>query len=402
MRRADGQVDQQRAAEYFKEAAALCEREGGRLWGISLCGPMVMADAATKTVATNQPAPDAKQPPALGFANSAMDWGGTRWSTYVWQMIPPNDSRSRAVLFMHELYHRVQPQLGFTPREGPNDHLDTPEGRYWLTLEWRALSKALSDSTVRRQALADALAFRHARRAAVSTAAENERLIEINEGMAQYTGTVAGNDSHIEAVRDAIQQLAVAERSPSYLRNFAYPLGAAYGLLLDVWSPGWTRRLKPSDDIGALTMAAAGVQPASNAETAAGKYDGPALRIAEAKREADRQARLADLRKRFIEGPVLVLPGTRSASFSNAGMTPVPGAGMIYPTYRTTADWGSLEATIVLVAPDRKLTLPAPATISGTPIRGDGWTLTPAAGWVIRPGSRTGDFQLVKDSTAKP
>lgn len=30
---AAAQVDQQRAQEYFKEARALCERDGGRLWG---------------------------------------------------------------------------------------------------------------------------------------------------------------------------------------------------------------------------------------------------------------------------------------------------------------------------------------------------------------------------------
>ena len=36
----------------------LCEREGGKLWKISLCGPIVIADPATKTIATNQPAPD--------------------------------------------------------------------------------------------------------------------------------------------------------------------------------------------------------------------------------------------------------------------------------------------------------------------------------------------------------
>ena len=51
------QVDQQRAEQYFKEAQALCERDGGRLWGVSLCGPMVIADAATGTMATSQPAP---------------------------------------------------------------------------------------------------------------------------------------------------------------------------------------------------------------------------------------------------------------------------------------------------------------------------------------------------------
>src|ERR1041384_2811207 len=44
---AAAQVDQQRAQEYFKEAQALCERDGGRLWGVSLCAPLVIADQST-------------------------------------------------------------------------------------------------------------------------------------------------------------------------------------------------------------------------------------------------------------------------------------------------------------------------------------------------------------------
>jgi hypothetical protein len=68
--RADAQVDQQRAASYFKEAADLCEREGGRLWGVSLCGPMVFGDAATQTFATSQPAPAGNRPPLIGIVNA--------------------------------------------------------------------------------------------------------------------------------------------------------------------------------------------------------------------------------------------------------------------------------------------------------------------------------------------
>jgi len=49
------QVDQQRAQEYFKEAQTLCERDGGRLWGESICAPMVIGDARTQTFATRQP-----------------------------------------------------------------------------------------------------------------------------------------------------------------------------------------------------------------------------------------------------------------------------------------------------------------------------------------------------------
>lgn len=31
------QVDQQRVQEYFKECKVLCERDGGRLWGVQIC-----------------------------------------------------------------------------------------------------------------------------------------------------------------------------------------------------------------------------------------------------------------------------------------------------------------------------------------------------------------------------
>ena len=57
-RPAVAQVDQQRAQEFFKEAQALCERDGGRLWGVSVCAPMVIADRRTQTIATSQPAPE--------------------------------------------------------------------------------------------------------------------------------------------------------------------------------------------------------------------------------------------------------------------------------------------------------------------------------------------------------
>jgi hypothetical protein len=92
---AAAQVDQARAEQYFKEAQALCERDGGRLWGVSLCGPMVIADAATGTMATSQPAPAGDHPRMIGFVNAPVQWGGTTWSAYNWQMIPADDRAVR-------------------------------------------------------------------------------------------------------------------------------------------------------------------------------------------------------------------------------------------------------------------------------------------------------------------
>lgn len=394
---ATAQVDQERARIYFTEAAALCEREGGRLWGVSLCGPMVFADASTKTMATNQPAPEGDRPPALGFANAAMDWGGVRWSTYVWQMIPPSDEHARGRLMLHELFHRVQPQLGLLTPDGQNDHLDTLEGRYWLQLEWRALGRALGASgTERAAAISEALAFRARRRAVCPGATENEQRDEIREGLAQYTATVAAASSPAEAAADAISQLRQSEQNPSFVRTFAYASGAAYGILLDAWSPGWTRKITATDDLGDLLMTAAGLRPSDDL-TAAERYGGPSLRAAEEERDAEHKARLADLRRRFVDGPVLVLPNA-GGSFTSLGVTAIPGAGTVYPNVRVTAQWGRLEADRALRSPDRnRLVVPAPTMVDGPKVTGDGWTLTLAPGWVARPGTRPGDFEVVRE-----
>ena len=109
--------------------------------------------------------------------------------------------------------------------------------------------------------------------------------LETNEGLAQYTGTVTGSSSPAEATTDAIAQLARAEGEPTFFRSFAYPSGAAYGILL--------------------------------------------------------------------------------------------------------------EADFVLVSPDGStLTVPAPASVEGTTLTGDGWTVTLNPGWVVRPGPRAGDFRV--------
>ena len=113
---AAAQVDQQRAEAYFKEAATICQRDGGRLWGVSLCGPMVFADARTRTLATNQPRPTGELPRSLGSVNAPIERGGIRWAAYMWDFTT-SPIRARGELMLHELFHRIQPQLGLTTAE---------------------------------------------------------------------------------------------------------------------------------------------------------------------------------------------------------------------------------------------------------------------------------------------
>src|SRR6185369_17717419 len=130
------------------------------------------------------------------------------------------DDLARRQLMLHELFHRIQPGLGLMTATGQNAHLDTEDGRFWLRLEWRALAQALRKSGKdRKRAVSDALAFRLARRSQFANAAESERVEEIREGLAQYTGTVATVTSKAEAVASALEQLAAAEQHETFLQQ---------------------------------------------------------------------------------------------------------------------------------------------------------------------------------------
>jgi hypothetical protein len=201
-----------------------------------------------------------------------------------------------------------------------------------------------------------------------------------------------------EATADAIKQLAEHEKAPTFVRTFGYPSGAAYGVLLDALSPGWTRRLNTADDLGQLVMAAAKVVPAEDAKVAAIRYGGAELRTEEQQKDAERQIRIAELRRRFVDGPVLVVPRGRNASVITTGAAPIPGQGTVFFEYRTSGDWGSLESKGMLESADNTtLRLAAPFTTEGSTLTGDGWKVTLAPGWVARPGNRPGDFEIVRE-----
>jgi hypothetical protein len=364
---------------------------------------MVIADPATGTIATNRPAPEGARPRNLGFANATTKWGGVEWSTFSWKVLSSFDQPSRGLLMIHELFHRVQAPLGLMTNDGQNNHLDTLEGRYWQLLEWRALARALGSSgTERTSAVQDALAFRFARRQLFPAAAANEVLEEIREGLAHYTATVITSSSPQDAASKAILQLADFAKRESLTRDFGYASGSAYGILLDAWSPGWTRQVKGPQDLGerlrvAGGIAAAGLDSRETAERAALRYDSTSLRKAEEKRDAEQKAKVTELRKRFVDRPVLVLPNA-GGSFASSGITPIPGVGTVFPEVHVTAEWGVLQAAQVLRPDDRSnITVPAPASVQGSTLEGDGWTLKIAPGWVVRAGNRPSDFQLVRN-----
>ncbi len=400
------------AGAVFEEAQTLCQADNGRLWGASLCGPMMLVDRTSRRVTASRA--DAQGnlqargevfigqlPPDAIIANTAVEWSGTRWTQLLWPL--PQDESRRRTLLAHEMFHRLQPALSIAaPAEDGNEHLDTLEGRYWLQLEWRALADALAatDAVAQHTAMMDALAFRAERHHQFPAAAQDEAALELNEGLAEYTGVVVGNPSPATRVQAALHDLRAHVADRSFVRSFAYATGPAYGLLLDQAAPGWRSDLAHhARDLGTRLAEATGAPPQTDVtalRAAAARYDGPALREAETLREQQRLAQLEHNRARFVTGPVVRLDlRSMRIQFNPNTMQPLPGRGTVYPTMRLTDVWGSLEVTDgALMQSDWKAVFVQAPANTEPPLQGPGWSLDLKPEWSLVPGTRNGDYVL--------
>jgi len=396
----------------FAALAADCRADGGALWGRSLCGPVLLVERDSRLVWANQAGAEGRLRardgvfsgrlgPEVPLANTAVDWGGTRWAMVLLPL--PDDPRATRRLLLHESFHRIQGELGLGMSNPQNAHLDGVDGRVLLQLEWRALAAALrapgDDAGARRSAVRDALLLRWRRQALFPAAREEEAGLERNEGLAEYTAVRLAGDT-----TDAIQGLERGPRQPSFVRSFAYASGPAYGLLLDGALPGWRARLDARSDLGALLGEAYRVEhPADLAAAVAARsavYGGPALAEAERHRQEERTRRMNDYRKRLVDGPVLRLPFRKmSISFDPNAVEVLEGQGNVYPRGEIRDAWGLLRVSDggMLVDNDwssvRVAATPDLVTKDGV-VRGAGWTLELGAGWRMVAGQRPGDATI--------
>lgn len=404
------------ARALFGQARAICEADDGALWGVSLCGPVMIVDPATRRVVASQGGDSdilreeggvftGTLPPDTPVANTAVEWDGVRWTMLLAPL--PDDAQTRAGLIAHESWHRIQDQFGLPMASPTPAHLVTPEGRIAMRLEWRALAAALSapDAAAMREAIHDALTFRAARHAqAGDEGAGQERALELNEGLAEYTGVKLSGapDPH----RQAAAALRAAEEADAFARMFAYASGPAYGLLLDDAAPGWREGLTAETDLGGLLGRAVGFAAHEDplavfAETASA-YDGQA--VADEEIAASQERAQADERwaARLVSGPILRLPVQNiRISFDPNTAHPLAGRGVIYPTAVITDAWGVLTVTDGALIDDDWSVVTVTAPPDGQTLSGDGWSLEPAPGWRLPPGGaaggRDGDFVLEPD-----
>jgi len=392
-------IDLAAAQTALADFAAECAKEGARLWGRSLCGPIMLVDPPSRRIATNQPADGltavgsvfvGSLPPNEAIANTATEWHGTRWTMVMWPL--DDDATERRRLLFHESFHRVQPELAIPLVNVLNAQLDTYDGRYWLFLEWNALERAFIDRS--KSVLADALAFRAARRKKFPNTATTENSIELSEGLAEYSG-FRGAEYTDQAMISAVAHRRRSE--PSFVRSFAYVSGPLYGYLLDRDVPEWRKQVTKDTDLGALLAKGADVTPSKNADARADRYDGRALRVAEAKREADRQARLKQWKETLVDGPVLVIDqaDVKSGSFDPREVHAIDDKRRVFEHRTLIGAFGTLEVNGAILE-DEHHGYVSLAGMKPDASAATSWTLSLEAGWRVVPGRRKGDMVLVK------
>lgn len=406
-------IPAQDAAQAFQEAASLCKAEDGKLWGQSLCGPMLFADVATHQAVLNGPSPGAVRdgaiyrlalPPSVGMANTSAEVGGQRWTMILWPL--PKEPAARGVLMMHESFHRIQPALGIQGSGGlgTNAHLDTRDGRVWLRAEFHALATALkSEEKARRSALSDALLFRAYRRSLWPEATAQERGLELNEGLAESTGVDAALGDPATRVKAALSDLASTEASPSFVRSFAYGTGPAYAELLDAADPAWRRNVRADFDFGAAAAAAYKIAPPApskaDAETALARHDGPEITAQEDARKKTTDERNARYTQLFLEGPTVRFQlANMSITFNPREVEGFEDHGTVYGTVKLSDDWGTLdvESGAVLISKDfRQVLVPAAADTTPGHTAGKNWTASLAKGYALAPDpANPGSFMV--------
>ncbi|HKG94565.1 MAG TPA: hypothetical protein VKA84_21810 [Gemmatimonadaceae bacterium] len=423
-----------RFAQAAKGAAAQLARDGGALWGVRLDTGAVWAGVrGQKMFLTADPRmPDYERagpalwagplPPGVAPANTSLRWAGRRWAMVILPV--PDDPTRASRLLVHEAMHAAQPAVLPSPSYAEGgagaDLLDGPEGRTWLLLEMRALTRAVASSgAARRRAAEDALTFR-ARRyaAALPQERERERALDVSEGLPEYTAW--------RLTRGTAAELAASIRAGSgsdrsWVRSFPYQTGPAYGVLLDALAgDGWRRQARDtarreSLDLQRLLAASLGAPAAGrldawlcaagdsaalarSAERAGRDYGLEEVRAAEDARWADRERTIAELRARFVDDPTLRLRpgGGVSVSFDPGRQTPLGAAGTVMGGLIWKGEDGAelLAPNGALVAAAwNELRIPLPDSAAGPPLAegplpdrrswkgAGGWSLTLPAGW---------------------
>src|SRR6185295_7127851 len=120
--------------------------------------------------------------------------------------------------------------------------------------------------------------------------ANSERQLELNEGLAEYTGYKLCGLPDAALPSRVAARLDQEQSSDSFSRSFCYATGPAYGLLLDDAMPNWRKSALKGRPLDELLFEATKPSLPSDLDAAgkgvANKYDGDRVTTDETARDA--------------------------------------------------------------------------------------------------------------------
>lgn len=404
------EVDFKQATNAFTELNELLLKEDGKLWNHRLNGPILLINPETRTFIANEQNEKneftkqgdffiGRLPESINIANTAIGWDGKSWTMV---MLPlPESKEERLSLLIHESFHRVQPVIGFDNlNETQNNHLDSKDGRIYLKLEFEALKQALN-SEKPEQYIKDALLFRQYRHQLFAGSITSENSLEINEGIAEYTGSILCGMSNAVLLKHYSSKIDLIISYPTLVRSFAYATMPVYGYFMKQTEERWNLKISSKTNLTEFIFNFFGVKSQnlnSDEIKKVGRfYNLESISKFEGEREQKQIALIKKLKKQFIEDCHLVINLEKmSISYHPGNIMPLDTFGTVYPNLRITDNWGILEVDScgALVTNWKKVTISAPTQITDTLINGLGWKLKINAPWRLE--KLNGQYSLNK------
>lgn len=384
------------------------------LWNKDLYGPILLVDPKTRQVFANEAdtAGILKQnedlftgtlPDPINIANTAMRFAGKSWAMI---MLPlPQNKQDRNNLLAHELFHTIQPSLGFTLNNPENNHLDKKDGRVYLRLELEALKKAVQSSSKNElhRHLASALTFRKYRHLCYKGADTTENLLEMNEGLAEFTGFIVSGRTKEQAKVHFVNGIHTFFTNPTFVRSFAYQTIPVYGYLLYGKNKNWNKEINPKTNLTNYFIKAFNINTSANlkaaVESLADSYNGKTILQEETAREEKAQKLIAEYKLRFIEQAHFTIKFEKmNVSFDPRNIIPIEDKGTVYPNIRVTDLWGVLtvEKGALMSANWDKISVTNPVKVEEKRIIGEGWTLELNEGYALEKDD-SGNFKLKRE-----
>ncbi len=405
----------QKAGEYFKYVEQICNNDNGKLWGENLYGPIMYVDSRNRmiyaNVADSAGTLRAREGIFTGvlprerlITNNVIEFGGIKYA-----MVPLPDTEDRyrvAARTVHSLFHCFQERHDLKPSAFSTRHLNDPNARFYLKLEWKALINAIgSTGEARKLAIRDALVFRGARREQLPEAITDENKFENYEGLATFTYIKLCSADSNERRERILEYLDRIYSNNSYASGYGFVHGALYATLLDDTGFDFRQIRRPDFDLGKATLEAYGVTLPEVCRDVAGSlamnYDIQAIRAEESEREAMINERTRKIITTFVEKPVVTLTmESPNFSYEPEDINFLDSLGTLYERLRVSDNWGRLSVDDggALLANDlHTLRISArDIVIERNHISGAGWHLMLNDGWQAVSGEN-GSYTVRKD-----